>query len=132
LTLKIDSNDASLERSATLQGYSHLIDEIRKNQKAGMTRDKAIATAIDYCIENDILKDFLKRNYAEVIKMLNWEYNADTEKRVLTEEAMQKGMQQGMQQGRQETIELLAELIKEGTPIDEAMKIVSASFTDPQ
>jgi type II secretory pathway component PulF len=64
----------------------------------------------------------------EVLKMLNWEYDAETEKRVLAEEAIQ----QGRQQGRQEAIKMLAELIKEGTPIDEAMKIVSASFTDAQ
>jgi len=34
--------------------------------------------------------------------MLNWEYNADAERRVIREEGVQQGMQQGMQQSAAE------------------------------
>jgi len=55
----------------------------------------------------------------EVSKLLNWEYDAEAEKRVLREESRQ--------QGRQEGAELLAKFIKEGTPIDEALEKVKSS-----
>jgi predicted transposase/invertase (TIGR01784 family) len=77
-----------------------LIDEVRKNQQNGMTRDKAITVAIDTCIGLNILTEFLTDHYSEVKKMLNWEYDADAERRVIREEGVQQGMQQGMQQGQ--------------------------------
>jgi len=84
------SGETALLRSSTLQGYSHLINEIRNNQRIGMTRDKAIATAVDSCIEDDILTDFLTEHYSEVSKMLNWEYDAEAEKRAIRREAQEE------------------------------------------
>ena len=49
--------------------------------------------------------------------MLNWEYNADAERRVLTEEAVQQGA------------EKLAKLIKEGMSLEEALAKVKAEAT---
>jgi len=122
--IKINSGEVALSRSTTLQGYSFLIEEVRKNQLYGMTRDKAIVTAIDTCIGLDILTDFLTEHYAEVSKMLNWEYDAEAERRVLTEEAIEIGVQQG----RQDVVEELAEMINEGIPFDVALeKIKTAS-----
>jgi hypothetical protein len=56
--------------------------------------------------------------------MLNWEYDAEAERRVLTRDAMQQGMQRAA--------ELLAELINAGTPMDEALNIVKTSSIDMQ
>ena len=106
LTVKVvDINYGSgsplLDRSISLKGYSFLISEIHRNQRSGMLRDQAIITALDYCIKQDILKDFLTDNYAEVIKMLNYEYDAEAEKRVLLQEGRLEGIQEGMQKGMQ-------------------------------
>jgi len=125
IDINLNSGEVVLNRSMTLQGYSYLIDVVRKNQLGGMTRDKAIAAAIDSCIESGILIDFLTEHYLEVSKMLNWEYDADAERRVLTEEAIQQGLQQGA--------ELVVELIKNGMSVDEALeKVKSMSVTTQQ
>jgi len=127
--INLNSDETALNRSATLLGYSFLIEEVRKNQHKGMIRDKAIATAIDSCIKQDVLTGFLSERYTEVTNMLNWEYDADVEKRVLAEEAVEQGLQLGLQQGA----EKLAELIREGMPLDEALEKVKASAkTTPQ
>ena len=89
-----------------------------------MTRDKAIVTAIDTCIDLDVLTEFLTEHYAEVSKMLNWEYDAEAEKRVITEEAIE--------QGRQEGAEQLAKLINEGVPLDEALEKIKATSIKAQ
>ena len=46
-----------------------------------MTRDKAIIAGIDACIASDVLTVFLTEHYLEVSKMLNWEYDAEAEKK---------------------------------------------------
>jgi predicted transposase/invertase (TIGR01784 family) len=117
------SNSVVLSRSTTLQGYAFLIDEVRKNQQNGMTRDKAITVAIDSCLGLNILTEFLTEHYSEVKKMLNWEYDADAERRVIREEGKQEGKQEGIQQG----VELLAKLIKEGLSLDEALERVKST-----
>ena len=120
--INLDSGDAAITRSRTLQGYSHLINEIRINQRSGMTRDKAITSAIDSCIEKDILTDFLTGHYLEVSKMLNWEYDADAEKRVLKQE--------GREEGRKEVFEQLAELIRQGVSLDDALEKLKSVKTE--
>ena len=86
-----------------------------------MTRDKAIVAAIDTCIKLDILTEFLTKYYTEVSKMLNWEYDADAERRVLREE--------GRQERQQEVVEELTKMIDEGIPLDEALEKIKSSST---
>ena len=112
IDINLDSGELALTRSPSLQGYSFLIEEIRKNQLLGMSRDNAIITAIDFCINTDVLADFLTEHYLEVSKMLNWEYDADAERKVRDAESIQQGQLQG--------IELLAKLISEGMSLDDA------------
>ena len=61
--------------------------------------------------------EFLKSHYGEVIKMLNYEYDAEAEKRVIIQEARQEGLEEGMEKG----IESLAELLREGLSIEDAL-----------
>ncbi|MCL2819422.1 MAG: hypothetical protein FWD38_01100 [Oscillospiraceae bacterium] len=121
ININLGSGDNSLNRSLTLQGYAYLIEEIRKNQSNGMSRDIAIVTAIDLCINTGVLSDFLTEHYLEVSMMLNWEYDAEAEKRVLRESALEEGIQQG----KQETIEQFNELLKEGLSLSDALEKIN-------
>jgi len=131
IDINVHSGEIALTRSANLHGYSQLIDSIRKNILTGMTRDMAISTAIDSCIDNDVLADFLTEHYLEVGKMLNWEYDADVEKRVIAEQSEQKGLKKGMKrgvkQGQQKTLELIDKLVKDGMSLDEALAKVRST-----
>ena len=106
--------DIALDRSASLHGYSFLVAEIRNNIRGGMTRDDAIIAAIELCIRQDVLKTFLKDHFEEVIKMLNYEYDAEAEKRIIRQE--------GRSEGRQEGVDILAKFLKDGLPVDEALE----------
>ena len=123
ININHDSGESALSRSTTLQGYSHLINEIRTNQNNGMARDTAIITAIDSCIKQDVLSDFLTEHYSEVSKMLNWEYDADAEIRVRTQESHDKGREEG----REEGINNVLSLLKEGHTVDEIEEILKIS-----
>ena len=129
IDINLNSGVLALNRSTTLQNYSFLINEIRKNQSSGMSRDNAIIKAIDFCIDENILPEFLTEHYLEVSKMLNWEYDADAERRVLREEAKQEGIQQGKQEDKREMAEQLTKLISEGMSVEDALEKVNSSLS---
>jgi hypothetical protein len=79
-----------------LKGYSRLVFEIAANIGGGMARDKAIRAAVDGCVAQGILVDFLRKNYEEVLEMLTFEFNAEVADRVRMEEAEEKGMEKGI------------------------------------
>jgi len=78
------------ERSKTLDDYVSFIDMIRESLKSGKKLAIAIKEAINFCIENDILRDFLKKYGSEVANMLNVEWNWDDAIEVAREEAMEE------------------------------------------
>jgi hypothetical protein len=63
----------ALNKSPWLNGYAQLVSKIKEFLGAEHTRDKAIELAIEWCISNDIIKQYLQENHERVIKMLNYE-----------------------------------------------------------
>jgi predicted transposase/invertase (TIGR01784 family) len=122
IDINYDSGEAALGRSSSLQGYAMLIAEVRKNLHTDMARDEAIVAAINDCIDQGILQTFLHEHYGEVAKMLNNEYDAEAERRVLRQEGKQEGRQEGKQEGLQEGVDMLAKLLLEGIPLEEALE----------
>jgi hypothetical protein len=92
INIGYNNRNPVLDASPTLMGYSRLVFEIGANIDSGMARDKAIKTAVDRCVEQGILADFLRKNYEEVLEMLTFEFNAEVAERVRREEAEEKGM----------------------------------------
>jgi hypothetical protein len=97
--IRYDGGSPLLGKSQSLLGYSTLIDQIEKNLRSGMQRDKAILRAMDYCIKNDILKDYLSQKYLEVLKVLNMQYDAEAELRVVRAEGIAEGEAKGKAEG---------------------------------
>jgi len=64
-----------------------------------MSRSLAIQKAVDDCMRQDILRDFLRDNASEVRNMLFTEWNWDTAKRVWQEEAREDGIAIGKAEG---------------------------------
>ena len=55
----------------------------------------AMNRAVDYCIENDILKEFLLKNRAEVLGMLLEEFDAEKYERTIRDEGWEEGQKEG-------------------------------------
>ena len=72
-----------------------------------MPREEAMKAAIKYCIENNILKDFLETHSSEVFNMLLTEWNTEEAKEVWYEEGREEGRGEGREEGREEIIKLL-------------------------
>jgi predicted transposase/invertase (TIGR01784 family) len=84
--------NAELARKCeTLAGYSVFVDKVREYKKAGMTLEEAIKKAVEYCLEHDILKEFLEKNAAGVMDMIYTEWDMETALDVRFEEGREEG-----------------------------------------
>lgn len=53
----------------------------------------AVKCAVDECICENVLSDFLKKNRAEVIQMSIFEYDEELHNKTLREEGLEEGIQ---------------------------------------
>jgi hypothetical protein len=63
-------NQELARKCKTLAGYSVFVGKVREYEKAGMTLEEAIKKAVEYCLENDILKEFFEKNATEELDIL--------------------------------------------------------------
>ncbi len=92
-------NRALMEKCHRLWEYSEFSAEIEENIISGMSREKAIHTAMDVCIEKGILKDILIKQKAEVLHMLLTEYDEKKHMRTLFREGREEGIAVGREEG---------------------------------
>ena len=87
--INFGKNKELLDRCVVLKEYMIFVDYVRfYNQEFGYDElEKAINKAIDRCIEEDVLADFLKENRAEVIKVTQLDYTFDRQKSMEREDA---------------------------------------------
>ena len=62
---------------------------------------KAATTAVNECIEENILADFLRKNKAEAIEMCIFEYDDKREKELIRKAEYAEGMKEGERIGRE-------------------------------
>ena len=74
-----------------LKGYSMLVYYIRKYQKEKNSLEEAIRKAIDRCIEEDYLKQYLLKKKAEVRAMLLTEFDQEAYERLIRTEERKEG-----------------------------------------
>ncbi|MBP3505869.1 MAG: hypothetical protein J6K43_05635 [Lachnospiraceae bacterium] len=91
-------NVALLEKCPTLFQYMQYVEQVRKYRQQ-FSLEKAVQFAVDYCIKNGILKDFLLENKAEVIKMSIYEYDEELHKKTLHDEGYEDGFNDGFNDG---------------------------------
>ena len=108
-----------------------------------MSIDEAVKKAVDDCIKENILRDFLLKNKAEMIQMSIFEYDEEKHKKFLRQEGfedgltqgMERGLEQGMAQGMERGLnswkESILELLEELGNTPEHIKVKILSETNP-
>ena len=87
-----------IQRSSALAGYSYLIELVRKYEP-DMVLEEAIRRAIDECIAEDILADFLSAHRNEVEKLMNLDFTHERQLELTARDEYNAGVQQGIKQG---------------------------------
>lgn len=98
-------NGALMEQCKTLAEYSEFVGVTREFTLEKNSTETALADAVDYCIENGILADFLRKNRAEVLGMLLEEFDVKKYERTLRRE--------GREEGREEGVRIMVESLQE-------------------
>ena len=90
-------NDELLKNCPSLYGYMQFVEKIRKNQKT-MPLTEAVTQAVNDCIKENILADFLKKNKAEVVSMSLFEYDEKKHERTMMEIGREEGRVAGLEE----------------------------------
>ena len=116
-------NSEILKRSGTLDSYSIFIGKIREYQKQEKSLEEAGRNAINYCIKNNILKDYLEAHASEVLNMLMGEWDKEEYLEVACEEAREEGMEK-------EKLIIAKNLLTEGSTPEFVHKITGLSLEE--
>lgn len=128
ITLNINEghNSQLLEQCQILREYAQYVAKVR--EYAGSTDlDTAVEQAVNDCIQNGILAEFLRKNKSEVIAMSIFEYDKEEEERKLRKAEYEAGLKEGELQKAKETAMALnkmkfpLEKIAEALQTDEAV-----------
>jgi predicted transposase/invertase (TIGR01784 family) len=109
-------------RSGDFAGYVAFVDEIRTNSRT-MGIESAITEAIQKCIGENILRDFLQTHSSEVFNMLLTEWNWEDAKEVWQEEAREEGIERGIRR-------TALNLKKVGMPVEKIAEVTGLSPDD--
>jgi hypothetical protein len=126
--VNVGQNAALIQRSQTLSGYVAFIGACKANTKAGMSLEDAIRSAIETCINQGILTDFLEEHGTEVHNMLLTEWSNEQAMRVQRREGIEEGIGIGEARGeakgeRKTMIKVAQRLLAMGMGIPEAAQI---------
>ena len=96
-----------MEHCRTLKEYAQYVARVRKYAaKQDVSLEEAVTRAVDECIEEGILAEFLLKNKTEVIKVSIYEYDKEFEEKKLRKAEFEAGRQDGIEIGRQDGIEI--------------------------
>ena len=98
-------NGELMEKCPVLAAYAEFTAVCRRYLAQGLERQKACAEAVEYCIRHDILRDFLRKNRAEVVGMLLTDFDAEKYERTIRAEGVEEGIEQGIEKGIEQGIE---------------------------
>ncbi|MDO4555614.1 MAG: hypothetical protein Q4B70_10750 [Lachnospiraceae bacterium] len=114
ININYGKNQELMENCRPLMEYSVFIAKIRHYEAQSFNLGDAVATAVNDCIREGILKDLLLKHRSEVTSMILDEYNEqqhiENEKRWSREEGLAQGLARGKEEGIYIFIDTLLEV----------------------
>ena len=127
-----DGHNADLmHQCSILHEYAQYVARVR-HYAGSMPLDDAVERAVDECIREGILTEFLSRNRNEVISMSIFEYDKELEEKKLRKAEFEAGFSEGMKLNSIETAKRMIKLQEfslekiaaiTGLPFDEVKKL---------
>ena len=91
-------NTGFMEKCKVLSEYTVFVEKVRFYQQT-MDLEDALELAIDECIREHVLEDFLRKQRAEVMSMSVLEFNLERQLMFARKEGREEGREEGMQAG---------------------------------
>lgn len=98
--INFGKNEDILEKCPFLRDYMTFVDYVRRFHKENGYEQlyDAIERAIDRCIEENVLRDFLIEHRSEVVKVTRLDYTFEQQILLEREDAREEGNEQGQDQ----------------------------------
>lgn len=90
--INVGNNKEILSKSKVLNDYMIFIDRIRYNESLGIERP--IEEAIDWCVDQDILREFLLSRKTEVLKVMEIDMTFERREKFIYEDGKQEGIEE--------------------------------------
>ena len=97
LNINYGHNQELMKHCRKLEEYSIFVQCVREYIQSEPSVEDALEKAIDTCIHQDVLADFLKKHRAEVTNMILTTYDKDLYEKTLKEDAREEGREEGME-----------------------------------
>ena len=102
LNINYGHNQELMKHCRRLEEYSIFVQYVREYIQSEPSVEDALGKAIDTCIHQDVLADFLKKHRAEVTNMILTTYDKDLYEKTLKEDAREEGREEGRAEIRAE------------------------------
>ena len=113
-------SDALLSKCQTLREYMYFVDMVRKNNEISGNLEDAIEKAINQCMEENVLRDFLAQHREEVMHVMTLDYTFERRLEMQRAEAIEDGERIGKEIGKEEKLsEQIRKKIQKGKPLDQ-------------
>ena len=94
LNINYGKNKKLMERCKALRDYSIFTDKVKKYLKQEMNTEQAINRAVEECIKEDVMAEFLIAHRAEVVDVCITEYNEERVMSSIREEGIREGIEE--------------------------------------
>ena len=113
-----------MEECLVLREYTAFVSRVRENHNAGMELNQAVEKAIDDCIADHILEDFLIERRDEVRHMVvidnTWERREQLIREEEREDGRREGRKAGLQEGRKNALKsMVQKKLLKGKSVDQ-------------
>lgn len=113
-------NTPLLSKCQTLREYMYFVDMVRKNNEISGNLEDAIEKAINQCMEENVLRDFLAQHREEVMHVMTLDYTFERRLEMQRAEAIEDGERIGKEIGKKEKLsEQIRKKIQKGKPLDQ-------------
>ena len=102
LNINLGMNEELKEKCPVLKEYVIYVERIREYVKK-MPLEEAVEKAIEECVRDNILREFLLRQRAEVFKMSIYEYDEERELKLIRADERELGIELGREEERKNT-----------------------------
>lgn len=99
------------------------MEKVRELEKKEKDLETAVLKAIDYCINNHILQEFLKERKEEVLHVMTLDYTWERREEIIRKEEREAGCSEGRREGVNEIL-LVYNWLKENGRMADAQSIM--------
>lgn len=114
-------NEELLNKCKPLKEYMEFVERVRDNLANEMSIEESVDRAVNSCIHDGILKEYLMKNKTEVFNSVLKEFDEAEYDEFRRQEAMEIGIEKGIEKGRDSLYEVI-EAIHEGKTPDDLVK----------